>query len=82
LELAVYGSFASNLEIESSDLDLVIKYQCLNTEINVNNINNNINPDHTTLIMAKLVECFKTLDKFEDINPIFTASVPVIKLVK
>lgn len=63
--MEIYGSYANGLSIESSDIDLALK--CYAEEINLN--------------IIKLTDHFKKTKKFEKINPIITASVPVIKLV-
>ena len=63
-----YGSFISGLSIESSDIDLMIKIY------DKNNLRN---------IMFYLVEIFENdnnKDIINIINPIYSASVPVIKL--
>ena len=63
-----YGSFISGLSIESSDIDLMIKIY------DNNNLRN---------IMFYLVEIFESdnnKDIINIINPIYSASVPVIKL--
>ncbi len=65
----MYGSFATNLTIESSDIDLTVKF------------NNNLIQKDIEQILNKLSEEFLKLNKFESVNPISTASVPVIKLV-
>ena len=63
--MELYGSFANGLSIESSDIDLALK--CEQNEINKN--------------IVTISEHFKKTNKFDSIIPIFTASVPVIKLV-
>lgn len=64
--LDVYGSFATNLAIESSDIDFTIKF------------NNVIDVD---LVIDHLSDDLNKLNIIENVNPISTASVPVIKLV-
>ena len=76
-DVDIYGSFASDLGIESSDIDITIK---LENKIIVNESSNDIEVDIMD-IMVSLVENFKQLGTFETITPIYTASVPVIKLV-
>ena len=66
--LDLYGSFASDLMIENSDIDLKIR---LNSE-------KKEELDKTFFIIEKVLS---EEDKFENINPISTASVPVIKLI-
>ena len=62
----VYGSFANDLAIESSDIDISIIYEQTN---NFKYISNDI------------INKLKLLNVFENIEPILTASVPVIKIV-
>jgi len=64
----IYGSFASGLAIESSDIDISVKYPDSNKE-------------DITLLMSKVVDCLKLTGTIEGMTPIYTASVPVIKLV-
>ena len=61
-----YGSFFSNLSIEGSDLDILVFYQKQKEE-------SDFNKD-----ILNLLE--ENKNKFEDICPILTAKVPVIKL--
>ena len=63
-----YGSHFTNLSIEGSDLDILINYKYKNND-NKNEFFNDI--------ISLLNE---NKDKFESINPILKASVPVIKL--
>jgi DNA polymerase sigma len=62
----IYGSFASGLAIESSDIDLSVKY----TE-----------GQDIVAMMNRITESLKASGKVESVTPIYTASVPVIKLV-
>ena len=61
-----YGSFFSNLSIEGSDLDILIYY------------NKKKEDSEFYKDILNLLEANK--NKFENVNPILTASVPVIKL--
>jgi len=63
-----YGSYFTNLSIEGSDVDILIYYKNKNVE-------NNKDFFDDLLLILKQNE-----DKFESIQPILTASVPVIKL--
>lgn len=63
----LYGSFATDLSIESSDVDITIKFVELNESID--------------FVVSNIVAAFKEMKLFENVNPILTASVPVIKLV-
>ena len=68
-----YGSFISGLSIENSDIDLMIKIYH-NENSNENNINNVIS------ILIKEFNKEEYYNFFTKINPIYTASVPIIKL--
>ena len=63
-----YGSYFTNLSIEGSDVDILIYYKNKNVEKNKDFFDD-------LLLILKQNE-----DKFESIQPILTASVPVIKL--
>jgi DNA polymerase sigma len=64
----LYGSFITGLMIETSDIDIRIK---------INECNNNDFKQYFISLSNKL----KEVNKFENITPISTASVPVIKLL-
>ena len=69
-----YGSNISGLSIENSDIDIMVKIRKNKDEIN-----------YINRIMDALVNQFKIHQKDElnyikNINPIYTASIPVIKL--
>ena len=64
----VYGSYATGLMIEASDIDIKIKLNCGDKE----KLNN---------FFQTLCERLENENKFDTINPIGTASVPVIKLL-
>ena len=66
--LDIYGSFATGLMIEASDIDIKVR---LNTE----------DKEELEKLFFLLASNLKEKNKFELINPISTASVPVIKLV-
>jgi len=66
-----YGSFSTNLSIESSDIDLavvILEESILNFDRLINNL-------------CTKITSMKNTYTFENINVILTASVPVIKLV-
>ena len=65
----LYGSFATDLSIESSDIDITIKFSEDRGEIDI------------ICLIEKLCESFKTMEVFDSVNPILTASVPVIKIL-
>ena len=64
----IYGSYTTGLMIEASDIDIKIKLCCIKKE--------EFNKYFTSLYQYLISE-----KKFEKINPISTASVPVIKLI-
>ena len=64
----VYGSYATGLMIEASDIDIKIKLNCTSKE----NLDN---------FFQTLCQRLENENKFDTINPIGTASVPVIKLL-
>ena len=67
-DIIKYGSYVSGLSIESSDIDFMIK-------IYESNILRNV-----MFYLVEIFESEKNKDIIEVINPIYTASVPVIKL--
>jgi hypothetical protein len=69
VETDLYGSFATDLSIESSDIDITIKFAEERNELEIEEI------------IEALCANFRGLCLFETINPILTASVPVIKIL-
>lgn len=69
VETDLYGSFATDLSIESSDIDITIKLAQDRNEVEIEEI------------IEALCVNFRGLCLFETINPILTASVPVIKIL-
>jgi len=70
--IEIYGSFVTNLSIESSDIDISIRFDYDKHE-NINEIDN---------LKYELSAKFENMkNKFDKIQSILTASVPVIKLV-
>jgi DNA polymerase sigma len=69
LEIDLYGSFATDLSIESSDIDITIKFADDRKEVEI------------VEVIEALCANFRGLCLFETINPILTASVPVIKIL-
>lgn len=74
--LDIYGSFASDLSIESSDIDMKIK------------LNQNDDPRSESSqsfdleqIILLIVKSFNSYNIFESVIPIYTASVPIIKIM-
>ena len=66
--IEVYGSYATGLMIEASDIDIKIK------------LNKGSKTDLNSFF-KKVCEKLENEKKFDEINPIETASVPVIKLL-
>ena len=66
--IEVYGSYATGLMIEASDIDIKIK------------LNKGTKEDLDSFF-KKVCEKLENEKKFDEINPIETASVPVIKLL-
>jgi predicted nucleotidyltransferase len=67
--ISIYGSFATNLCIESSDIDMTIKFS------------EDVDYSHDQEeIISKLCEYFRSCN-FDSVNPIVKAAVPIIKLV-
>ena len=66
--IEVYGSYATGLMIEASDIDIKIK------------LNKGTKEDLNSFF-KKVCEKLEKEKKFDEINPIETASVPVIKLL-
>lgn len=65
--MELYGSYQSELDIESSDIDILFKP-----------LRKKINPAEVILILSNY---FLTTNHYEKITPIYTASIPIIKLV-
>ncbi len=81
ISLSLFGSFASDLEIESSDIDITVKYR--NKSENEYKHQSFLTQNYyIENIIHRLVKSFTAKNLFEVINPIYTATVPVIKLVK
>jgi hypothetical protein len=69
MTIDLYGSFATDLSIESSDIDMTIKFTEERNEVEIEEI------------IQILCLYFKNLEIFDNINPISKASVPVIKIL-
>ena len=68
-----YGSNISGLSIENSDIDIMVKIRKNQNEINYTNRIMNT-------IVQKLNNDYQELNYIKNITPIYTASVPVIKI--
>ena len=76
-ELLYYGSYSTGLSIESSDIDILIKFKIISDE------HKSSTQQKIDNIMSLLENAFnqnKEKLKINQINPIYTASVPVIKI--
>jgi DNA polymerase sigma len=76
-ELLYYGSYSTGLSIESSDIDILIKFKIISDEYKSSTQQNIDN------IISLLENAFNQNEKklnINQINPIYTASVPVIKI--
>ena len=80
IDLLFYGSYITELSIESSDVDILVKFE--NKEKEQKNINESSNYQIEKII-NELVFLFNKNCKnlnIEYIKPIYTASVPVLKI--
>ena len=80
IDLLFYGSYITELSIESSDVDILVKFE--NKEKEQKNINESSNYQIEKII-NELVFLFNKNCKnlnIETIKPIYTASVPVLKI--
>ena len=75
-ELVYYGSYVTKLSIESSDIDILIKFKLLNE----NDINNNNHVENIIALLEKNLTLNKKKCDINQINAIYTASVPVLKI--
>ena len=79
IKFLFYGSYSTGLSIESSDIDILIKFQ--KKEEDEENIIDNQKHIHELIFL--LNEYFKKYINdlnIEKINPIYTASIPVLKI--
>ena len=79
IEFLVYGSYATGLRIESSDIDMLIKFKIKNKKYDNYDTHQNIMD-----LISVLENSFKKNKqklKLIKINPIYTASVPVLKII-
>ena len=66
IDIIKYGSFITNLSIEGSDIDILIKYKPIEND--------------KTFVSDLISILYKNQYEFDYIKPITTASVPVIKI--
>ena len=81
IDLLFYGSYITELSIESSDVDILVKFE--NKEEEEEKIKNESSNYHIEKIISELVMIFNQNSKslsIDNIKPIYTASVPVLKI--
>ena len=78
IELYLYGSFVTDLSIESSDVDILVIFHIKSNITNNNNSDNNI--EKIINILSNNFKKESENNDIEFINPIYTASVPVLKI--
>ena len=78
-EFCLYGSYSTGLCIEISDIDILIKFKIKNKN-NIDNFSNEQNIENIISLIEKALNKNKELLKISQINPIYTASVPVLKI--
>ena len=79
VKLIKYGSHETGLSIESSDIDILIKF-CKNININNIGINNQQNIEEILALIYNELNNKKEKFYIIQINAIYTASVPVLKI--
>ena len=77
IELLFYGSYSTGLSIELSDIDILIKYSLKNKN---NNLNTHQNIENIISLLEKAFSANMEKLRITQVNPIYTASVPVIKI--
>lgn len=78
-EFLFYGSFSTGLSIEISDIDILIKFQRKNLN-NINDLNNHQIIENIILLLENAFMENKDKLQISQVNPIYTASVPVLKI--
>ena len=78
-EFLFYGSYSTGLSLEISDIDILIKFKIKNKNNN-NNLNSYQNIETIISVLEMAFKENKQKLNINQINPIYTASVPVIKL--
>ena len=80
-EFLLYGSFSTGLSIEISDIDILIKFEIKKKSKNINTeTNSQQNIENILYLLEKALEPNKEKLYISQINPIYTASVPVLKI--
>ena len=80
-EFLLYGSCSTGLSIEISDIDILIKFEIKKKSKNIKTeINSQQNIEKILSLLEKALEPNKEKLYISQINPIYTASVPVLKI--
>ena len=76
-EFLFYGSYSTGLSIELSDIDILIKFSIKNKN---ENLNMQQNIENIISLLEKAFNKNKEKLNINQVNPIYTASVPVLKI--
>ena len=77
INISTFGSYSTNLSIECSDVDILITY---NSQICYENGKTQGKFLSNDILFKSIISLLKNTNLFSLINPILTASVPLIKL--
>ena len=82
LELLNYGSYATGLSIESSDIDILIKFKTIHSTSNsyLPLFHSNYKIEKIISMLEKAFNVNREKYNFISVTPIYTASVPVLKI--
>ena len=82
IELIYYGSYATGLSIESSDIDILIKFKTIHSSSNsfYPLFHSNYKIEKIINLLEKAFTSNKEKNNFVSVKPIYTASVPVLKI--
>lgn len=82
LELLNYGSYATGLSIESSDIDILIKFKTIHSASNsyLPLFHSNYKIEKIINMLEKAFNLYREKYNFVSVTPIYTASVPVLKI--
>ena len=78
-EFLLYGSCSTGLSIEISDIDILIKFE-IKSKLKKTEIMSQKNIENILSLLEKALESNKEKLYISQINPIYTASVPVLKI--
>ena len=79
IEFLFYGSYSTGLSIESSDIDILIKF-AKKEKVKENESNSEKNIHDLIFLLNEEFNKSKEELKIVNINPIYTASIPVLKI--